>query len=52
MFEYFVRPHICLFVSVYGTFYFNLGLVREGCGFDFGSCFLGVVVSVFLVVLL
>ena len=39
MFEYFVRPHICLSVSVHVTFYFKLGFGREGRGFESGSWF-------------
>ena len=50
MFEYFVRPHICLSVSVHVAFYFKLGFGREGRGFESGSCFFlfrGVGVCVF-----
>ena len=39
MFEYFVRSHICLSVSVDVAFYFKLGFGREGCGFESGSWF-------------
>ena len=39
MFEYLVRPHVCLSVSVHVAFYFKLGLGREGRGFESGSCF-------------
>ena len=46
MFEYFVRPHICLSVSldkhcVDGGFYFKWGFGREGPGFESGSSFWG-----------
>ena len=41
MFEYFVRPHICLSVSVDVAFYFKLGFGREGRGFESGSWFWG-----------
>ena len=41
MFEYFVRPHVCLSVSVHVAFYFKLGFGREGRGFDSGSFFRG-----------
>ena len=37
MFEYFVRPHVCLFVSVDVAFYSKLGFGREGRGFESGS---------------
>ena len=37
MFEYFVRRHICLSVSVDVAFYFKLGFGREGRGFESGS---------------
>ena len=43
MFEYFVRPHICLSVSVDVAFYFKLGFGREGPGFESGSWFWGTV---------
>ena len=41
MLEKFFRPHICLSLSVYGSFYYNLGFGREGFGFESGSCFVG-----------
>ena len=41
MFEYFVRPHVCLSVSVGVAFYFKLGFGREGRGFESGSWFWG-----------
>ena len=41
MFEYFVRPHICLCVSVDMAFYFKLSFGREGRGFELGSWFCG-----------
>ena len=41
MFEYFVRSHVCLSVSVDVAFYIKLGFGREGRGFESGSCFLG-----------
>ena len=41
MFEYFVRPHICLYVSVDVAWYFKLDLEREGCGFESRSLFFG-----------
>ena len=37
MFEYFVRLHVCLSVSVHVAFYFKLGFGREGHGFECGS---------------
>ena len=39
MFEYFVRPHICLSVSVDVAFCFKLGFGREGRGFESGFWF-------------
>ena len=39
MFEYLVRPHVCLSVSVDVAFYFKLGFGREGLGFESGSWF-------------
>ena len=39
MFEYFVRPHICLSVSVDVALYFKLGFGREGRGFESASWF-------------
>ena len=47
MFEYFVRPHVCLSVSVGVAFYFKLHFGREGRRFESGSWFLGAGVSVF-----
>ena len=41
MFEYLVRAHVCLSVSVHVAFYFKLGLRSEGRGFECGSCFFG-----------
>ena len=51
MFEYFVRPHVCLSVSpsthrkhvtcVDGAFYFKFGFGWEGRGFETGSLFWG-----------
>ena len=41
MFEYLVRPHICLSVSGHVAFYFKLGFGREGHGFDSGAVFWG-----------
>ena len=41
MFQYLVRPHVCLSVSVHVVFYFKLGFGREGCGFESGSFFGG-----------
>ena len=41
MFEYFVRPHVCLAVSVDVAFYFKLGFGREGRVFESGSWFFG-----------
>ena len=37
MFEYFVRPHVCLSVRVHVTFYFKLDFGRERHGFESGS---------------
>ena len=39
MFEYIVRSHVCLSVSVHVAFYFKLGFGWEGHGFEPGSCF-------------
>ena len=44
MFEYFVRAHVCLSVSVDVTFYFKLGFGRDvglSLYLDFGGCGLG-----------
>ena len=41
MFEYFVRPHLCLSVIVHVAFCFKLGFGREGRGFESGSWFFG-----------
>ena len=39
MFEYFVRRHVCLSVSVDVAFYFKLVFGREGRGFESGFWF-------------
>ena len=39
IFVNFVRPHVCWCVSVDVTFYLKWGFVRQGCGFETGSCF-------------
>ena len=42
MFEYLVRPHVCLSVSVHVAFYFKLGFGRDvGLSLDLGCCFFG-----------
>ena len=41
MFEYLVRPHVCLSVSVHVAFYFKLGFISSSSIFFWGGvCFL------------